>query len=56
MSSGINSPQEENLRPMSQEPPKEFKLIEKTTDQKINWFDINLMEKEDESFTLGFED
>lgn len=41
---------------MSQDPPKEFILIEKTADEKINWFEINLMEKEDESFTLGFDD
>ena len=33
-----------------------FELVEKSHVPKINWFEINLMENEDDSFTLGFED
>ena len=49
-SSGANSPQD------SQDPPKEFILVQQATSQKINWFEVNLMENEDDQFTLGFED
>ena len=31
-----------------------FNLIDKPPAKKIEWFDVNIMEAEDESFTLGF--
>ena len=33
---------------------KEFRLLEMPPPTKIEWFDINSMETEEESFTLGF--
>jgi hypothetical protein len=40
--------------PNSEDHDKEFRLIEKAAPPNIDWFDVNLMETEDESFTLGF--
>jgi hypothetical protein len=32
----------------------QFKLVDREISPKIQWFDVNIMETEDESFTLGF--